>query len=82
MMTEIEHATDGALRVSRRQMYRAFKEARKAHERLELEENGDFTTQGVEWNVSTSFTAAMDSIKLIEKELDARDAHYKPRNKI
>lgn len=82
MIDEIDHATDGALRVSRRQLLRAFEESRKANDRLELDEHGDPTREGVDWKVSSVSACAMQAVEQIEKELDDRDADYRPRRDV
>ena len=77
MMPEIEDATDGALRVARRNMIKVHVLSRKTNDRLDLEENGDKTCEGVWHHVASSEATGHEAVRLIEKELDARGAEYR-----
>lgn len=77
MLPEIEDATDGALRVARRNMIKSHVQAKKARDRLDLIENGDRTQEGVWHHVVSGVATADEAVSLIEKELDARDAEYR-----
>ena len=79
---ELEHATDGALRVARRQMIKSAQLAQKATERLEQHEYGDETREGVYHKTTTNTASGYQAADLIEDELDRRDADYKPRSEI
>lgn len=79
---ELEEQTDGALRTARRQYLQAAVIAQKAHDRLDLEEVGDRTRDGV-WNKSRGMAAqAHQTAKQIKRELDRRDAEYKSRREV
>ena len=79
---ELEEQTDGALRTARRQYLQAAILTQKAHDRLELEQVGDRTIDGV-WNKSKGVIAdGHHTAKDIKDELDRRDADYKPRSEI
>lgn len=79
---EIAHATNGALRVARRQMLQSAALAKKAEERLDLDETGDRTREGVWHNVTTNVAAGHQAAEKMERELDSRDADYKSRSEV
>ena len=80
MIPELEHATDGALRVARRKMLMANELSRQAYERLELAEYGDMSRSNGVWdNVAATEATTDEAVKRLESELDKRDAPYKPK---
>ncbi len=79
---EIAHATDGALRVARRQLIMAGELGQRAHDRLELDEYGDETREGVFHTVMSCTATGFQSATKIERELDERGAEYKPRSEV
>jgi len=79
---ELTHATDGALRVARRQSLQARDLMVKLSDRLEVHEHGDMTREGV-YHKSQAAAAQSDQLAdLIERELDSRGADYTPRSKL
>lgn len=77
MLPEIEDATDGALRVARRNMIKSHVLSVKTRDRLDLGENGDRTQEGVWHHVMSGAATGEEAARLIEKELDDRDAEYR-----
>jgi len=79
---EIAHATDGALRVARRQYIQASLLAKKAHSRLELDEHGDESREGLYHNSISTVASGRLAVERIERELDHREADYCPRSEV
>jgi len=79
---ELTHATDGALRVARRQSLQARDLMCKVSDRLEVLEHGDKTEEGV-YHKSQGAAAQTDQLaEIIERELDERGADYTPRSEL
>ena len=82
-MLELEHATDGALRVARRKMLMVNELSQHAYERLELDEYGDQKRSNGMWdNVAGAMFSGGESARHIEEELDKRGADYKPEQAV
>jgi hypothetical protein len=81
-MGELKSQTSGSLRIARRQQIQSGVLAKKSHNRLELEENGDKTIDGVYNRSASSFASAFQTARMIEKELDRRGEEYEPEYKV
>lgn len=79
---ELSEQTDGALRVARRQMIQSAVLAKKAEDRLNLQEHGDFTRQGVGNKVTANVASGFQAAEDIADELDRRGADYKSRAEV
>jgi len=80
---ELEGQSNGALRVARRKALYSLKNAMEIHDRLDLEENGEYHTENTIANHQGSIGACSDMMaKDIAKELDRRGADYKSRSEV
>lgn len=80
---ELNELTDGALRIARRKALYSLKNAMEIHDRLQIDEYGDYTHENASANLHGSIAASADMLaKNISSELDRRGADYKSRSEV
>ena len=80
---ELEPLSDGALRVARRKALYSLQNMMDIHDRLKLDENGDYNHENSSANCQGSGAWAADHLASnIKSELDRRNVEYKPRHEV
>jgi len=81
--SELCEQSDGALRVARRNALYSLENAMDIHDRLKLGEHGEYDYENSAGNLQGSIAASADMIASnIARELDRRNAEYKPRHEV
>ena len=80
---ELDHQSDGALRVSRRKALHSLQNAIDIQDRLTLGEHGEYARENTAANLQGSIAASADMLAAnIAAELDRRGAEYKTRSDV